>query len=680
MDPNSSQPPAPQPQKSSASLDEILDSLQNQIASTQTTPSSSGPTQIPNPLAAPVESKPVQSSDFSPVSSAQSLSSPAQPTEQSQPLAPQAPVAPPSQQAASQKPERQFAMEEKHVEASTQPPVVQIQTPTAPVNVKEDPGFAVKEIKQTKPIGQPAVSTTQTQTTEKKGFQLPFAFSPKVAIAAFGLFIAVVGAVAAVNLSQTSQDIRQYAAGQAGCGPCGCGNCNFGTSTNPVCKNNQQNVACAASGCQTGQMLYCNNGSFACRTDYAACPTPAPPTSGGGTGSSGGTTTGPTCQNNSSKIGGYVVYKCPNGCVKTVESGVEAWRCYEGGQFVGANDNPTLAGACGQIDELTSFGNTGTFCGIKPGEYTCGESRCQPANSTPVPTPTPPPVTGTPIPQPACGAACTTEEFCDAAVVYLVPKYLNDTAKYAVLDKITVGSTTMQENSSNLTYFNAWASYGPAAGYLDGATTIRYSAGISGGTATWIAFYVNGPSFTVYTDKGPNRGGYDVFINGKKMSNTGLENLYLAGDGNPSNISNYKAYNATVTVPEYDATKYACTTVGTAKQCRLTNNPTSATCVAASPSPSPTSTPTTPPLVCLQLTKDVASPVLGSSVRFTCGQVSQATSYQFRYKVGTGQEQTLGTSTSSSNVSQPLTISAGGTYKVQCRPCVGTACTQWENW
>lgn len=114
---------------------------------------------------------------------------------------------------------------------------------------------------------------------------------------------------------------------------------------------------------------------------------------------------------------------------------------------------------------------------------------------------------------------------------------------------------------------------------------------------------------------------------------------------------------------------------------------TTCTCTVATPTPTPTPTvaptptPTPPPLVCLNITKDVDVPVIGSQVRFTCGTVSGATSYEFRYKYTvTGAADVEGSISANQNVSDPLVVSTAAAYRVQCRPCVGLACTEWEAW
>ncbi len=101
----------------------------------------------------------------------------------------------------------------------------------------------------------------------------------------------------------------------------------------------------------------------------------------------------------------------------------------------------------------------------------------------------------------------------------------------------------------------------------------------------------------------------------------------------------------------------------------------------ARPTNTPTPTPTSAPLVCVRITSDTPQPVVGSQVRFTCGRITGATSYEFRYKYSfAGVQQNIGTITANDNVSSPLVIGQAATYKVQCRPCVGQSCTPWENW
>ncbi len=103
-------------------------------------------------------------------------------------------------------------------------------------------------------------------------------------------------------------------------------------------------------------------------------------------------------------------------------------------------------------------------------------------------------------------------------------------------------------------------------------------------------------------------------------------------------------------------------------KCRNSQCVNSATCTCSS----------IPPMVCLNITKDIDSPKLGDQVRFTCGAVATATSYEFRYKIDEGTVQVLNTISTTSNISTPITIISGGRYRVQCRPCVGNSCTAWE--
>lgn len=97
--------------------------------------------------------------------------------------------------------------------------------------------------------------------------------------------------------------------------------------------------------------------------------------------------------------------------------------------------------------------------------------------------------------------------------------------------------------------------------------------------------------------------------------------------------------------------------------------------------PTPTPTPTSAPLVCIGISSSNPNPTVGSQVRFTCGKITGATSYEFRYKYSfAGVDQNAATIPANGNVSSPLVISQAATYKVQCRSCVGTSCTPWEAW
>jgi hypothetical protein len=88
-------------------------------------------------------------------------------------------------------------------------------------------------------------------------------------------------------------------------------------------------------------------------------------------------------------------------------------------------------------------------------------------------------------------------------------------------------------------------------------------------------------------------------------------------------------------------------------------------------------TPTVVQMSCSNLVKDVAAPVIGSSVVFTCAGVSTDT-YEFQYKVGTDAAFTpLAAATTDKTKSVPLSITAAGEYTVQCRACKSGTCTAW---
>lgn len=110
-----------------------------------------------------------------------------------------------------------------------------------------------------------------------------------------------------------------------------------------------------------------------------------------------------------------------------------------------------------------------------------------------------------------------------------------------------------------------------------------------------------------------------------------------------------------------------------------TPTPTPTATPVLTPTPTPTPTPTGTPLaaVCMSITKDVQTPKLGDQVRFTCGTATNATRYEFRWKMDSATSG-LNPISATSNISMPLTITTSGVYKVQCRPCVGNACTEWE--
>lgn len=177
----------------------------------------------------------------------------------------------------------------------------------------------------------------------------------------------------------------------------------------------------------------------------------------------------------------------------------------------------------------------------------------------------------------------------------------------------------------------------------------------------------------------------------------------IAGDGCPTSCSNYKtSWGAMVFTQEPGGGKF-CDADG--RECeryriemRQANPPSGATAihcfvkygeqcgepgqcgpgtnvrspspkpsVPASPNPSPS-----PTMACTGLTQTPATqPVVGSKLTFTCaGSVTPSNastlSYNFRYAINNGSWVNL---TNKTTATAELTISACGTYKVECRAC-----------
>jgi len=100
------------------------------------------------------------------------------------------------------------------------------------------------------------------------------------------------------------------------------------------------------------------------------------------------------------------------------------------------------------------------------------------------------------------------------------------------------------------------------------------------------------------------------------------------------------------------------------------------------PTPPPSTPPSSPPPgspVCVDITSSISSPQLGQAPAFTCLPAATATRYEFRYRIGTGAYSTLAPTSTSSNVSTPLTVNASGNYLIQCRPCNANGCANWDN-
>lgn len=113
-----------------------------------------------------------------------------------------------------------------------------------------------------------------------------------------------------------------------------------------------------------------------------------------------------------------------------------------------------------------------------------------------------------------------------------------------------------------------------------------------------------------------------------------------------------------------------------------TPTPTPTATPKASPTASPTSTPITEiPPMCINITKNVATPVIGSSVIFSClSNTSSPNVYaQFRYKLATTADNAYWTSfalnsnSSTLHDSLPFLVSKPGQYTFGCRVCQGSS-------
>ncbi len=156
--------------------------------------------------------------------------------------------------------------------------------------------------------------------------------------------------------------------------------------------------------------------------------------------------------------------------------------------------------------------------------------------------------------------------------------------------------------------------------------------------------------------------------------------------------------------PTHTPTPTATNTPTPTRTATPTNTPTATPTRTSTPSNTPTATPTytiTPTFTatatfsptatatlaigptCNSITMSYAAgepnrPVkLGDIVNFTCGLVSGANRYEFRLKIDLGPWVSIG-ATSSSQISDPYTISSYGQYTAQCRGCIDDSCQPWE--
>lgn len=110
--------------------------------------------------------------------------------------------------------------------------------------------------------------------------------------------------------------------------------------------------------------------------------------------------------------------------------------------------------------------------------------------------------------------------------------------------------------------------------------------------------------------------------------------------------------------------------------------PCTTNCGSSTPpsSPTPPQSPAPPGSpVCLGETSSISAPQLGQSPVFTCTPASQATRYEFQWKLGSGAYQSLAPNATGSNVSVPLLVNSSGTHTIQCRPCNANGCANWDN-
>ncbi|HCR11683.1 MAG TPA: hypothetical protein DIU23_04545 [Candidatus Pacebacteria bacterium] len=81
--------------------------------------------------------------------------------------------------------------------------------------------------------------------------------------------------------------------------------------------------------------------------------------------------------------------------------------------------------------------------------------------------------------------------------------------------------------------------------------------------------------------------------------------------------------------------------------------------------------------MCQGIAKDITAPKAGDQVAFTCTQSTDATRYEFRYRVGSGAFTALDPLNATARTSKSLTVQ-DGTYDVQCRPCTNNTCASWS--
>lgn len=206
------------------------------------------------------------------------------------------------------------------------------------------------------------------------------------------------------------------------------------------------------------------------------------------------------------------------------------------------------------------------------------------------------------------------------------------------------------------------------------ASKDSYSACTYGGSSPGGQCNFNGNSYTIPSSGSGNFVGCGDAVSGGDGDR--CNNCYVQSSSSAGGSCSIKCFRETLSCG------LKCRNNNESTQTPVTNPPSTG---GGGNNNTSTTPPTSQPestFYCSQLVATNSAPKIGDSVNFTCSAagsgLSQVSSYNFQYRVGTGPWTAIGISSTEVNASIGLIINEPGTYQVQCRACSSTKCTDWD--
>lgn len=280
----------------------------------------------------------------------------------------------------------------------------------------------------------------------------------------------------------------------------------------------------------------------------------------------------------------------------------------------------------------------------------------------------------------SCNQACTTDAQCGGIShkVQLIRNAVGTTGINMSVDYVLDGTVYADGSPTLVTGGATWSSVADATTH--GGSYLNTA--LAGGTLTYNTY---SSKIIVRTMAGAKASGFNVYVDGV------LKQTYTPS----TTTSGWVDYAVTVA-----ANQYTCTTVGTAKMCRLTSNPSSSTCTTTTTTPTPTPAPTS--LVCdltptFTSTGNVSNWKYGDSITYSVGAVPAtripaggSVRYEGEYAAyrGTTLMKKLALTPINATASKfnPIKVEYGNsTYYFHFRYCVKTSagvetCSPWGAW